>query len=407
VTPDLGEPLIWVVPAKSVEDPLWAKGVVLDDGSTRCVLCAIDWCGVGGATDLLFRTRMAAAARTDVTRVALHAVHQHTAPYIDGDGYALLAAEPKPPLMLSPAFIERVAASLARSVEEAVSHLEDFDQIGTSEARVDRVASARRIMVDGKLVTRYSTGGANPEIAALPEGAIDPRLRTVTFASGGHPMVRLHYYATHPQTFCCDGRVTADFVGAARERLEREEKIPHVYFTGCSGDITVGKYNDTTPSAREALGERLAAAMRESGAATRLERVSRLSWRQAPLRLVPRPEPADAAPGAAAPSDQDRYRAAITRAFARRSRPLPASSLTMGSACIVHLPGEPMLEFQEFARATAPDRFVTVAGCGDISPGYLCTNRAFTEGGYEPGASNAVAGTETRVIELIRKLLDP
>jgi len=40
-----------------------------------------------------------------------------------------------------------------------------------------------------------------------------------------------------------------------------------------------------------------------------------------------------------------------------------------------------------------------------MSPGYLCTDRAFVEGGYEPGASNAGPGTEVRVKEAIRKLL--
>jgi hypothetical protein len=36
VTPPVdGHPLIWVLPMKTVEDPLLAKGVVLDDGNRR------------------------------------------------------------------------------------------------------------------------------------------------------------------------------------------------------------------------------------------------------------------------------------------------------------------------------------------------------------------------------------
>ncbi|MCX6636057.1 MAG: hypothetical protein NT090_13405, partial [Acidobacteria bacterium] len=53
--PALGEPLIWVTPAERVADPLWAKGVVLEDGKSRYVLCAIDWCGIGGSTHRMFR----------------------------------------------------------------------------------------------------------------------------------------------------------------------------------------------------------------------------------------------------------------------------------------------------------------------------------------------------------------
>jgi hypothetical protein len=407
VTPDIGEPLIWVTPASQIVDPLWAKGVVLEDSAGRIVLCAIDWCGVGGATDLLFRQAIAAAARTDVSRVALQAVHQHTAPYVEGDGYAILSRTPSPPLMMSSAFIRRVAERLAQSVTESVSRLEEFDQVGTGEARVDRVASARRLFDDGKLVTRFSTGGSKPELAALPEGPIDPQLRTVTLARRGKPLVRLHYYATHPQTFCCDGRVSGDFVSAAREDFEKEEKVPQVYFTGCSGDVTAGKYNDSSSAARQALAERLGAALRGSAAATRFEPVNSLKWRSAELHLSPKPEPVPAAGSAASvPAGQDLYRTAITRAFGLRRRPLPASLLAVGNVRIVHLPGEPMLVFQEYARTIASSRFVAVAGYGDISPGYLCTDRAFAEGGYEPGASNATVGTEAKVKKLIRELLD-
>jgi hypothetical protein len=64
-----------------------------------------------------------------------------------------------------------------------------------------------------------------------------------------------------------------------------------------------------------------------------------------------------------------------------------------------------MLEFQRYAQEQGQDDFVVLAGYGDMSPGYLCTDRAFVEGGYEPGASNAGPGTEVRVKEAIRKLL--
>ena len=40
--------------------------------------------------------------------------------------------------------------------------------------------------------------------AGLPEGAIDPYLKTITLAEGEKPLVRLHYYATHPQSFYGD-----------------------------------------------------------------------------------------------------------------------------------------------------------------------------------------------------------
>jgi hypothetical protein len=67
----------------------------------------------------------------------------------------------------------------------------------------------------------------------------------------------------------------------------------------------------------------------------------------------------------------------------------------LGGLRIVHLPGEPMLEFQRHAGDAI------VAGYGDISPGYLCTDKAFEEGGYEPSASSAGPGTEAAVKQAI------
>jgi hypothetical protein len=411
VTPPEGQPLIWVTPVVKVEDPLWAKGIVLEDGSRRYVLCAMDWCGISNSTLALLRSSLARAAGTEVSRVALHSVHQHTAPYVDGDAYQLLAKLPAPPLRLSSAFLEQVAGRLAAAVKESRTRLEPFDRVGTGEGRVARVASARRILVEGgKLLTRYSTSGSNPEMAALPEGAIDPVLRTVTLARGDRPLVRIHYYATHPQTFCCDGRVSADFVSRARETLERKEGVFQLYFTGCSGDVTVGKYNDGSVAAREDLARRLQAGMEAAIAATRLESAGRLAWRTSPLRLPARADAVMAAYRAqvespAQASGTELYRAAIAVAYAARTQPLELSALDIGRVRILHLPGEPMLEFQRYAQRLRPEDFVAVAGYGDTSPGYLCTDQAFAQGGYEPSASNAGPGTEALVKEAIRKLL--
>ena len=68
------------------------------------------------------------------------------------------------------------------------------------------------------------------------EGYIDPMLKMITFVRGGKALVRLHFYATHPQTFCCGGPASADFVGEACEVIEKSEGIPQIYFTSCAGD---------------------------------------------------------------------------------------------------------------------------------------------------------------------------
>jgi hypothetical protein len=402
VTPPKGQPLIWVVPLEETLDPLLAKGLILDDGRERVVLCALDWCGLGGSTFRQFQHAVARAAGVRPSKVVLQSVHQHAAPYVDGDAYRLLRAAPHPPLCFSDAALRELAGRLADSVRRASSSLEPCDRIGFGQAKVERVASARRLWNQGKLLVRYSTGAKDPHMAALPEGPIDPWLKTVTFVGGQRPIARLHFYATHPQTFCCDGRASADFVGWARERLEREEGVAQIYFTGCAGDVTVGKYNDGSLAARRELAARLYAGMKAASAATELRPAGKLASRTAPLTLPPR---APSKPFEDITDPTLRYRTAITHAFARRKQPLEVTSVDLGGVRILHLPGEPLLEFQLYAQRLLPAEFVAVSGYGDISPGYVCPDRAFEEGGYEPSASNHLPGGESLVKEAIRRVL--
>ncbi|MEI6204285.1 MAG: caspase family protein, partial [Enhydrobacter sp.] len=54
----------------------------------------------------------------------------------------------------------------------------------------------------------------------LPEGLIDPMLRTVAFYDGAEKVASCHYYATHPMSHYGKGHVSSDFVGLARKRRQ-------------------------------------------------------------------------------------------------------------------------------------------------------------------------------------------
>ena len=261
VTPPIGH-WLYAHPLKTVEHPLLAKGIVLEQAGTRYVLCAIDWCVLSNESHARFRGAMAEAAGTDVDNATIQCTHVHTAVVIDSNAKELLADVEDPPAYYDPAFLNNVADKLASGVQAAVARLEPCDRIGTAQAKVERVASDRRIMVDGQIRWRGSSGGRNPALAELPEGTIDPYVKTITFACGHRPMARVHYYATHPQSFYRDARASYDFVGMAREKLQEEEGVFQVYFTGCAGDVAAGKYNDGSREARQGLYERLLAAMK-------------------------------------------------------------------------------------------------------------------------------------------------
>jgi hypothetical protein len=412
VTLPIGD-LLYAKPLATVEHPLLAKGVVLDDGAGRYVLCAVDWCTMRNSTHAMFRDKIAAAAGTEPSRVAVQCVHQHTAPPFDGGAQELLDRQKNPPPGgRNLKSLAEITDRLAEAVHESLDKLQPFDRVGLGKARVDRVAAIRRVITpEGKLLTRWSAC-RDPELRAMPEGPIDPFLRTITLAQGDKPLVRMHYYATHPQTFYLEGRASYDFVGMARERLQEEEGVFQVYFTGCAGDVTVGKYNEGTPLRRAELAERLYAGMKASIADTRPAPVERLQWRVEPVQFTPRTDDnRDPDQNRATLADPEAKPEARTQAasrlacYERLQRPVEISLLRIGPARILHLPGEPLIAYQHFAQALRPDEFVAVAGYGLGDTGYFCTEQAFKEGGYEPSASDIVPESEQVLKAAIQKLL--
>ncbi len=414
VTPWPGEALVWTARLVKVEDPLLAKGIVLEDGTNRYVLCAMDWCLLCNDSELSFRKALAAAAATDPSRVAIQCIHQHAAPCADEGAHRLLDTAPSPPSHLSAKFLESVQTRLAAAVQEAVLHLEPFDRIGTGQAKVERVASARRLRDEhGHILTRWSSSAKDPKMAQAPEGDIDPWLKTITLAHGDKPLVRLSYYATHPQTFCCDGRASADFVGLAREAVERQDKVFEIYFTGCAGDVTAGKYSDGSPEAMTNLMHRLEVGMKAAIANTRFVPATSLVWRTdsfvLPLRAARDQVTSQSRAWLNDPAQSDSrrvYEGAMRLSFVERlNRPIQVSSLQIGTVHILHLPGEPMLAYQFFAQQAKPHDFVAVAGYGDCGTAYICTDKALDEGGYEPSATNVGRGSEALLKGAIRTLL--
>jgi hypothetical protein len=413
ITPPLGEPMIWNIPLTAALDPLWAKGIVLEQGPDRYVLCTLDWCELCNDSDLWLRQKLAQAAGTDPARVAIATVHQHAAPYADQAAHGYLDAARPPVQSLSDAFLNQTSDQLAQAVRESLARLADFDTIGIGQARVERVASARRLHnPDGSISTRYSST-TRPALIAAPEGDIDPWLKTITLAAGQRPLARLHFYATHPQTFACDGRASADFVGAAREALEQQEGVFQLYFTGCAGNVTVGKYNDGSDAARAALRDRLLQGMQAAIAATRWQPAGMIQWRSANLTLPASQDPTFSRSALLALINDPNgtpysrvYAGAMRLAYQDRlQRPLLVRCLDLGDISILQLPGEPMLDFQRFAQSISPGRFVAVGGYFDCGPGYICTDAAFREGGYEPSATHAGVGSEARLKQAIREAL--
>ncbi len=396
ITPPVGKPVgLGFVPyATSIEHPLFAKGVVLKNADDTYVLCALDLMEVHNGTYDFLRQSIAAAAQTKESRVALHCLHLHTAPSLDSDTQRLHLDEQDDRRIASEEYTRGLARKIGGAIDRAQTAWRRVTAIGVSKAKVDRVASNRRLLQqDGSIIARMSST-KDSSLHAAPEGLIDPWLRTISFFdTGDRAIVQMHYYATHPQSFYRDGRISFDVPGIARERLQKKTGVLQIYFTGCGGDVAMGKYNDGTRAARTKLAQRLYDAMDRSASNVERRAIGPIRWKTLDLRLPIRRDSDSIEalnrqivddPGA---SHRQKLKAAFNLAWIERAkadRRVQLSCLTLGTIQMLHLCGEPFVQFQLAAQQFRPDSFVVVAGYGDCGMGYLGSDRIYTDvGGIE------------------------
>jgi len=184
-----------------------------------------------------------------------------------------------------------------------------------------------------------------------------------------------------------------------------------IYFTGCAGNITAGKYNDGAHQNRPVLRDRIFEGMKAAFRATKRYPVTSWDWRVEPVQFKPRGEKQFSEPESrkvledAGQSKARRGNAALQLAWLMRiNRPIELTCLDLGKILVVHLPGEPFVEYQLRAQKLREEAVVCVAGYGDDGIGYIPTNRAFWEGGYEPTVALA-APSEVLIERALEKLL--
>jgi len=277
------------------------------------------------------------------------------------------------------------------------------------------VASNRRVYRDpaGNIIAMRGSACRDPKMIELPEGLIDPFLKTVAFFDGDRKVAVLYYYATHPMSFYADGRVTSDFAGLARKQRQREEPdCHHLYFTGCAGNIGAGKYNDGSPAARLRLTRQIHAGMvAAEGSLTRMPVPSPV-WQTTTIAPTPRPSPSQEELAATIATRTltvlDRNRSALWLGSLRRfSQGIPVllSALHLGPVKLLHLPGEPFIEFQLRAQAMQPQDFVCTAAYGDGGPWYIPVREEWPFGGYEVSSALCDPSMDDLITGAMRELL--
>src|SRR5262249_8998235 len=149
-------------------------------------------------------------------------------------------------------------------------------------------------------------------------------------------------------------------VGLARKRLQAD--LPGVFCmhtSGCSGNVTAGKYNDGAADNRPQLADRLYQAMKAAWKATEKHPARPPAFRNVRLELAPRD-------GAGFSLDElktklekgprpfDQCLAAFALSWRQRLKTRPyidVPALDFGQAVLTLMPGEAYVEYQLYAQS--------------------------------------------------------
>lgn len=380
-----------VADAKEIVDPLWAKGFVLLGAKEPIVVVALDWCQCNNDSYDRWREVLARAAGTSPRRVMLATVHQHDAPICDLTAQRLLDQEGLKGYNCDPEFHERAVQRVAAALKKSLDSTRRVTHFGIGQAKVDRIASNRRVVAPNGKPHWNRASSSGKQFGDAPEGEIDPWLKTISLWDGDRPVLAWSCYAVHPMSYYGRGGVSADFPGMARARRQKDDPgVFQVYFTGCAGDTTAGKYNNGDAKNRPVLADRLYQGMLAAWKATQRYPLERVEYRVAELRLPVRDTgqfTLEAQQRTLADPKATRWQrisAALGLSWRKRveaGRPIEVPCLDLnGKAMFLILPAEAFVGHQLAVQRMRPDALVMVAGFGDGAPGYIPTDQCWRDG---------------------------
>ena len=387
-------------PADGAHDPLHARALVLDDGTTSLAIVVVDNLGV--ARDVADEAKTLASQRCGIApdRILLASTHSHSAPSSNAASYRKI---------LLNGVVESIARAHAALRPAAVG--------AAAHPLPEEVFNRRWYLKPGKMVPNpfgemdqvKMNPGTSPDVIDRPAGPTDPDITVLSVreAKSGKPLALLASYSLHYVGGTPRAMISADYYGEfARlmpSRLRAGEGFVAMMANGTSGDINNIPFLVTRPP-REPFEQIRIVARKAADAAWFAWRAIESHRSDAPLGMLqrevtlrirrPTAEQVERAKAVLAVTDEAE-RAKLPRlaeAYARRTLSLAKADETLtaqvqavriGDLAICTLPFEPLVEVGLELKRRSPFPRTMVIGIANGTNGYLPTPEQHKLGGYE------------------------
>jgi len=360
-------------PSTGVHDPLFASALYFSGNGTAVLLITADV--IGFRADFIDDLRADISSRTGVpsVNIMITAVHNHGGPAIKADEDRV----PGP----NEEYIKTRHRKLVDISVEASKKGVPF-RMGIGQGTCNMNINRRAIFADGGIWL-----GRNPG------GTCDHELGVVKFEDmSGATLAVLLNWPCHGTTSGQDNyQITGDWPGAAASTIKKREgkDIVVAITVGASGDINPIYGPGTDFDEIEAVGFHVGSEAWKKLTQVEAFPVHSLQAASAPMTFPGKKACPDRFPRASYESGPDVEVRLIT--------------LKIGDLVLCGISGELMNEIGLEVKERSPFSNTFVVTHCNGSSGYICTDKAFSEGGYEVQVTRLMPGAER---PLIRKLLE-
>ncbi len=435
ITPALGTPMNGYFNdrrAAHIHDDLYARCLVLEEGSNRVAIVICDSCMIPRPILDAAKKRIKKLTELDEDHILIASTHTHTAPA----AIPLYLTDP------DPAYCAWLPERIADGVARAIHNLEPA-RLGWAVGRVPGEVFNRRWKLKPGTVPADPFGRSNdvvkmnPAVGSAdlvePAGPIDPEVSIVAVQTlEGRPIAVLANYSLHYVGTGKDDEVSADYFGAFAERFEELIGAEHqdppfvaMLSNGTSGDINNINFRNKVPPAEpyqkmRQVADRVAREAHRVYGKIRYQESLPVRMVQEELTLgVRKPGPEDLRHAEQVlKRAQGRSLRGLEEIYARETQlleqypdkvPIILQAIRLGDVGIAAIPCEVFAEIGLSIKSKTPFRSTFTIELANGCNGYLPTPEQHKLGGYETWrARSSYLETEAapKIISAINVLLE-
>lgn len=410
ITPPVGIPTAGSfddIRAQEIMDELYAGAIVIDDGGREIAIVSADVCAIPDDVfkDIIERIEKNCGIAKD--NIIIAATHTHTGPKL-GDVFVGVGE-------IWENYVEYFREGIVTAVYMAKKRKQPV-KIGAGKGKNGRFTFNRRLKKpDGPIIMNWTDKTFLQD--CTESGPVDPEVTFIVFEdSNSKPVAFIINYACHNNAMCAPV-ISADWSGYMARVLSKVygEETVALFIPGACGNVNWLNYRDLNqgngPGLVKKIGTSLTGTVLENMSDVEYPEITGFDVLHKKILISDRPfcdydikEDITFGTNKAVEKIFAHYRS--EREFGQ-GKELPVNEIDIHvlkigeDIAIITNPGELFTEYGLAIKAKSPFKYTLISELTNGYAGYICTRKAFDEGGYEVRKTNKSCHLDIEAGEMI------